>query len=65
MKFNKMDNVEINIDLFALKILALLMCRDTIKIKSALLFDTIIGYEGLKTGRDTISINNSRLRRAM
>jgi len=43
MKNNIKDNIEINIDIFALKILALLICRDSIKLKASLLFDTIIG----------------------
>ena len=53
------------IDIFAIKMLALLMCRDNNKVKSALFVDTIIGHDGLLLGRDTITINSSRLRRAV
>lgn len=45
--------------------LALLMCRDSVRVKSMLFLDTVIGHDGLILGRDTITINSSRLRRAV
>ena len=53
------------IDLFTLKMLALLMCRDSLEIKASLFMDTVIGQEGLDQGRYSISFKNSRLRRAI
>ena len=41
--------------------LALLVCRGTLKTKASLFFDTVIGSEGLSAGRDVVAINNTRL----
>ena len=40
--------VQINIDVFDLKILAFLMCKGKMKVKSDLFFDLIIGPEGAR-----------------
>ena len=45
--------------------LALLMCRDSVRVKSILFLDAVIGHDGLLLGRDTVTINSSRLRKAM
>ena len=45
--------------------LALLMCRDSVRVKSMLFLDTVLGHDALILGRDTITINSSRLRRAV
>ena len=52
------------IDLFAIRILSLLMCRDNAKVKGHLFMDTVIGRTGRALGRDTISINDQRVKRA-
>lgn len=41
--------------------LALLVCRGTLKTKANLFMDAVIGRDGLATGRDVVAINNSRL----
>ncbi len=46
------------IDIFPIKILCLLMCRDTVKVKAKLLINTIIGREALNRGEDTVSIDS-------
>lgn len=40
------------------------MCRDSVRVKSMLFLDAVIGQEGLQLGRETVSINSSRLRKA-
>lgn len=45
--------------------LALLMCRDSARVKSILFLDAVIGHDGLLLGRDTVTINSSRLRKAV
>lgn len=54
-----------HIDLFAIRILSLMMCRDSSKVKGHLFMDTVIGRTGRALGRDTISINDMRLKRAI
>ena len=41
------------------------MCRDSTRVKTSLFLDTVIGHDGLLLGRDTVTINSSRLRRAI
>lgn len=53
--------VEKSIDVFSLKMLALLICRGNVKTKATLFLDTIIGRDGLAAGRDVVTINNARL----
>ena len=53
------------IDLFSLKILALLLTKDTLENKANLFFDTVIGQEGLGQGKDSVSFKNSRMQRAL
>ena len=52
------------IDMFGLKILALLMCKDTLENKAGLFMDTIIGRAGIHCGRSSIAVGNSRLKKA-
>lgn len=47
--------------MFSLKMLALLVCRGSLKTKATLFLDTVIGRDGLATGRDVVTINNTRL----
>ena len=42
------------IDIFSLKILALLMCRGSPKEKSQLLMDLVIGREDVKKGTESV-----------
>jgi len=56
--------IQISIDIFTLKIFALLMCKGTIKEKSLYLFDAIIGHSGLKIDRDEITWKSSRMQKA-
>ena len=51
------------IDLFAIRILSLLMCRDSVKVKGHLFMDTLIGRTGRALGRDQVSINDARVKR--
>ena len=53
------------IDIFSLKVLALLMCRGSPKEKSQLLMDLVIGKDGLKKGIDSVQINEQRLIKAV
>ena len=39
--------IQINIDVFDIKILALLMCKGSVKVKSDLFFDLVVGPEGI------------------
>ena len=41
-QMNKKEDME-KVDIFAIKMLALLMCRDSIKVKSFLFLDAVIG----------------------
>ena len=40
------------------------MCKGTLKDKSEVLFDVILGPEGKKQNRETIGWNNSRMKKA-
>ena len=40
--------VQINIDIFTLKIFALLMCKGSQKAKADIFFDLVVGPEGVK-----------------
>lgn len=53
------------IDCFSLKILTLLMSRGSVKDKSNLFMDLVIGRERLREGIDRIAINDLRLQRAI
>lgn len=44
--------VQINIDVFTLKIFALLMCKGSTKAKADIFFDLVVGPEGVKQGKD-------------
>lgn len=57
--------VQISIDVFALKIFALLFCRGTIKQKSLVLFDVILGPQGVKMQTESLSWKNTRMLRAL
>ena len=57
-------SMEPEIDLFAVKILALLMCRDSPKVKAHLLMDTIIGRNGKALGREATTMRDQRLIKA-
>ena len=52
------------IDIFAFKILALLMCQGNNRVKADLFMDLIIGIDGLKNGENSVPINSKRLIRA-
>ena len=41
------------------------MCKDTLENKARLFMDTIIGRAGLHCGRDSVSVSNSRLKKAL
>ena len=47
-----------------LKLLALLMCKDTLDYKANLFMDIVIGRAGLNCGRNSIAAGNSRLKKA-
>ena len=53
------------IDIFSLKILALLMSRGSSKDKANMLMDLVLGPERLKSGTDSVAINDARLMRAI
>lgn len=53
-----------NIDLFAIKILSLLMCRDGYKVKAGLLMDTIIGHQGRVLGQESTTVWDKRVKKA-
>lgn len=55
------ETEERSIDIFSLKMLALLVCRGSLKTKAGLFMDAVIGRDGLAAGRDVVAINNSRL----
>ena len=42
------STVQINIDVFKLKIFALLMCKGSIIVKTDVFFDLVIGADGIK-----------------
>ena len=52
---------QLNIDTFTFKIFCLLMCKGSNYKKSNILFDLVIGSEGLKQGKQNISWRSSRL----
>lgn len=53
------------IDLFAIKMLALLICRDSTKTKALLFLEVVLGPEGLDPNRESFRISGSKLRRAI
>lgn len=52
---------QLNIDTFTFKIFCLLMCKGSNSTKSNILFDLVIGTEGLRQGKQDISWRSSRL----
>ena len=58
------NNNEIYINTFLLKIFGLLFCRGSSDEKTQILFDTIIGPNGLKLDKDQVSWRNSRMLKA-
>ena len=57
-------SMEPQIDLFTLKILSLLMCRDTAKIKANLFMDTVLGRQRKALGRESIAVHDQRVKKA-
>ena len=53
--------MEKEIDLFALKIYALLMCCGKSETKASILFDLVVGKKGTKSDDDKITWKNPRL----
>lgn len=53
------------VDVFSLKVLALLMGRGAIKEKANLFMDLVIGRERLQEGADSVVINDPRLMRVI
>lgn len=63
--FGKSSNCcssKVMISIFKLKILALLMCKDTLENKANLFMETMIGNIGLNCGRDSVAAGNSKLK---
>ena len=58
------NNNEIYINTFLLKIFGLLFCRGSSDEKTQILFDTIIGPNGLKLDKEQVSWRNSRMLKA-
>ena len=53
--------IQINVDLFNIKVFALLMCKGTQKEKADILFDLVLGPEGVKQAKDTIAWKSGRM----
>ena len=56
--------VHLSIDVFNLKLFALLMCRGKPREKAEFLFDAILGFDGVKKEKETLSWQSSRMRAA-
>lgn len=52
------------IDLFAIKILSLLMCRDSPKVKVNLFMETVLGRQGRVLDRETTTVHSYRVKQA-
>jgi len=53
--------IQLNIDLFSLKLFALLMCKGSIKEKADIMFDIALGPEAVKQEKNSIAWKSGRM----